>query len=249
MPIMTVGTGRALIPTGINYSDQKVLALGPIAYWPLTETSGTVAHCLVNPAQNGTYSSNVATWPVGAGIGDGNTAPIFDGANDWVQAFSATLAAAWAANCPTTGAVMIWTKAANLGMWTDGAIHYPCEFADLVNFDQIYNRKLDPSQLQMRHITNGGLNVQTRLDNPENATAWVLRVISWNSVAGRVTFYRNTNVLLQGPPNALAGTITAAQIGNRADGGVSRWHGPLANCAIFGYELLQAHVDDLYVVI
>ena len=86
MPVKTIGTGRGLMGGG-TYAD-RVMRYGPIAYWPLWEASGTVAHCLVNPLQNGTYNSPVQGWPPGTGIGDGNTAPWFDGATSFVNIFS-----------------------------------------------------------------------------------------------------------------------------------------------------------------
>ena len=50
-----LSTRRALLGGSGGYNE-KVLRTGPIAYWPQDETSGTVARCLVNPAQNGTYT-------------------------------------------------------------------------------------------------------------------------------------------------------------------------------------------------
>jgi len=91
---------------------ERVMATDPIAYWPLWETSGTVARCLINPAQNGAYNSNVSGWPPGPGIGDGNTAPFFDGTNDYVNPFSVTFRGRFNG---AEGTVMIWAKVANVG--------------------------------------------------------------------------------------------------------------------------------------
>lgn len=95
-----------LRPMGKPYY-KKVLSYSPTAYWPLWETSGNVAHCLVNSAQNGTYLRDVATMGTQTGIGDGNTAPMFDGVNDAVNIYSATLNGAWN---PALGTLMIWCK-------------------------------------------------------------------------------------------------------------------------------------------
>ncbi|GAI14148.1 unnamed protein product, partial [marine sediment metagenome] len=77
---------------GVLAYDDKVLGMDPIAYWPLSETSGLVANCLVNPAQNGVYTGVTLGQP---GIGDGNTAPYFDGTNDYVDVLTAAFIAAY----------------------------------------------------------------------------------------------------------------------------------------------------------
>jgi hypothetical protein len=95
-----------------------VLGLSPIAYWPLKEKSGTVAQCLVNAAQNGTYARNVTTMTTGEGIGDGNTAPLFDGVNDFVSIYSALFNTAWIG---AEGALIIWVKSLD---WTTDNLRY-----------------------------------------------------------------------------------------------------------------------------
>ena len=104
-----------LMPGGVSY-DQKVLGYGPIAYWPLWELSGTTAQCLVNPAQNGTYSGVTLGQE---GIGDGGQAPLFDGANDYVDIYSAALAAIFPYD---EGSFCGWMKVFNVGVWSDGAV-------------------------------------------------------------------------------------------------------------------------------
>lgn len=51
------GLGPALMrrPGGKSYT-KRVLGTEPTGYWPLTETSGDVAHCMVNEDLNGSYA-------------------------------------------------------------------------------------------------------------------------------------------------------------------------------------------------
>jgi hypothetical protein len=58
---------------------------GPIAYWPLKETSGTTATDLI-AARNGTYVGGVTLGSVAGISGDvGTTAPVFDGSTGYVS--------------------------------------------------------------------------------------------------------------------------------------------------------------------
>ena len=112
VPVSTPGGGAA------SYVS-RVLGFGPIAYWPLYESSGTTAACLVNAAQNGTYSADVSLWPPGPGIGDGNTAPEFDGATEWVNIDTAALVAAFNG---AEGSFLIWARVFNVGGTSSGCV-------------------------------------------------------------------------------------------------------------------------------
>lgn len=99
---------RLILPTAAHkdYID-RVLATNPIAYWPLDEKSGTVARCRVNPAQNALYPRDVSAMTIAEGIGDGNTAPHFNGTSDKVNLLTSALQSAWnGAECTIMG----WAK-------------------------------------------------------------------------------------------------------------------------------------------
>ena len=66
---------------------QSLLSLGPIAYWPLSETSGTVAHDLVGN-YNGTYIGGCTlaqSGPTDLIFGSASHAALFDGASGHVD--------------------------------------------------------------------------------------------------------------------------------------------------------------------
>ena len=101
----------------------KVLGIGggPIAYWPLSESSGTNA---VNEqgtaARDGTFARNVTTMGTGTGIGDGNTAPDFDGTNDYCDVYSVSFRDAFNG---AEGTVSLWAQVSGVGIWTDSTRH------------------------------------------------------------------------------------------------------------------------------
>jgi hypothetical protein len=100
---------------GGTYS-QEVLGYASIAYWPQSEASGTVAQCLVNAAENSTHRSDVSGWTPRDAIGDGTTTPFCGGVNDWVDTFSARLAAALNSAEDTT---LVWAKVESAAVWSD----------------------------------------------------------------------------------------------------------------------------------
>jgi hypothetical protein len=90
-----------------------------IAYWPLNETSGTNAVNMEGTAaRDAPYNSDVSTWPVATGIGDGGTAPTYDGTNDSVNIYSASLDGVFDGSEFT---ISLWFKVSAVGVWTDGA--------------------------------------------------------------------------------------------------------------------------------
>jgi hypothetical protein len=67
--------------------EENLLALDPLGYWPLNETTGTVAYDLAN-GYNGTYVGNVTlgqTGPPNAGFGSPNFGAAFDGTTAYVD--------------------------------------------------------------------------------------------------------------------------------------------------------------------
>ena len=244
MPVMKVGPGRALVGGGGETYDQKVLATGPIAYWPLWETAGVVAECLVSPLQNGTYSSNVATWPVGAGVGDGNTAPRFDGVADFVNVLTAPYIAAFNGNAGTTA---IWAQVDAVGVWTDGALRYAYNWNRDGN-NNIYNRKDNVNnQIRWRYLAGGVVNTNA----PASALlTWMHLAITWDSVANEVrTFYNGAQVGAPlAPLGVWAGALAAATIGAQTPVPALLWQGGLAHCAVWNTAQSPAIIATLALV-
>jgi len=242
VPLSSIGGG-----TRATYVS-KVLGTGPIAYWPLWETSGTVAQCLINPLQNGTYSSDVATWPPGTGIGDGNSAPFFDGTNDFVNIYSATLAGVFSG---TTGSIMSWARVANAGVWTDGLFHRIFTVgANANNMMGCFKRDLN-NQVMFQYHANAVNQTIVQLDN--TSTGWTCWIQTWDQPGANQWWgYRDGTVYGASPVGGLGVWVgplanTFCYIGQYS-GGVTRWHGWESNVAIWNRALSLGEAINLAMV-
>lgn len=232
----------ALYGGGLYY--QKVLRLNPIAYWPLWEASGTSAQCVVNPAQNGTYSSDVSGWPVGTGIGDGNTAPQFDGTNDYVGIHTAALEAGFDGGENT---VMAWAKVSGIGVWTDGvdriAVHL---WAD----DQNQQQFIKPSSNNWLQWLRWGNNV---LDGYSYTTMtdvdWMHLAVTISETDDEMKSYLNG--VQQGTTSDTLGAWTGAlaalgtTIGAGATTPSNLWSGQVAHVAVWSRILAADEILTL----
>ena len=241
------GPRRALLGGrvgGGSYAD-KVLSYGPIAYWQLNEKSGTEAVCSVNAAQNGTFARNVTTMTTGAGIGDGNTAPLFDGINDVVDVYSAALAAAYSQTIFTS---MVWFKVFNVGVWTDATNRKIVRFY-VDNNNQLGLYGIGDSTLYVVDEAGGTEVFMTDAGHAE--TGWVHAAITLDEVSNNIIFYLDGSVV-DNDTNAgtWAGPIhsAASVIGANNTTPTNPWHGHLAHVPIFDRVLTPTDIADLAVV-
>lgn len=242
---LLVGPRRALLRGGKRYTD-KVLGSNPIAYWPLNEKSGTVARCLVNPLQNGTYARDVSVMTTGAGIGDGNTAPFFDGANDVVNMSNATFLAAFNA-CRDLHTIMMWMRVANVGVWTDGTTRRTWQFVRDASEITTMERNSTNGRLRW-HSTWGAGGGNRDLDGLAN-TAWMHIVLSRSQVAGQAIPYYNGGPLAAiATPNLSLGGVISAFWGAANAVPAAAWHGWIQHCAVWNRALAPAEIAALYVV-
>ncbi len=235
---------------------QRVLATDPIAYWPLDEGQGTVAHCWVNSAQNGAYTGVTLGQP---GAGDGRTAPFYGGANGFTNIYTVSFRDAFGLyNDPTglldesEGTVMVWAKANDVGVWTDGADRYLLNlYVDSAN--QIYLRKTSVNNQLYWHyeagniVENQGIAGVTTID-------WFYMGITWSKstgASGEVRYYYNgvQPHAVEDTLGVWVGNLSAARtiIGARDTTPSYLWHGWLAHCAIWDRPLTPAQIADLVV--
>lgn len=222
---------------------QKVLGYNPIAYWPLTETSGTTAVCQVNAAQNGTYARDVSVMGTGVGIGDGNTAPDFDGTNDFVNIYSVTFRNAFDGDIGTAQA---WVFPDN---WADGSVRNILTLAaDADNFIDIL--KNGANAVRFRVKCNGVFNSYNYAVPVGERNLWLHCALtwSWGGVNTEVKCYiatdlKNTfNVAGQFTGN-LAATTTC--IGSANTTPANEYSGLESHCAVFATALGQSAITDL----
>lgn len=163
---------------------KKVLATGPIAYWPLDESAGTVARCLVNTAQNGTYTGVTLADDSTNGV-TGAPAPFFDGANDYVDVRTATLEAAWNAG-GAQWTIMSWFRVANAGVWTDGADRKMYTFRDSAA-DMVTLSKAMAANARIAVWTGGGVTENNSII--ASPVTWVCDVVVRDQAADEVRYY------------------------------------------------------------
>lgn len=221
---------------------KAILGLSPIAYWPLSDASGTAAVDVV-AGNNGTYT--------GVDLGQSQapfTCPFFDGANDRVNIYSAGLNTLYNRS---EGSLSIWSKVYDAGVWTDATNRFifnmtTTSTADLVKFQ--------------RTITNGVMTGQVTLDGTTSArnstsnssTAWIHWAVTWSKAADQVIVYKNgaqvgATLTSLGTPSGNALLNTSCAIGSSAGtSSAAVWNGWIAHAALWSRPLTPTEVANLY---
>jgi len=212
---------------GMTYAD-KVLLYSPIGYWKLDESSGTDVLDSSGNAFHGTESG--ITWSAD-GIGDGNTAALFDGNNDYADVFGAGLAAAWNT---TQGTLLAWfyNTDAELGLRMVASF----DEADAGDYAQIYQ-----SSTQRGGVKLGG-NSEASAAGVTNA--WRAIALAWN-VTGNVRRFSIDGETKAASAATLSGVLDLAHawIGRRNDG--RYWKGRIAHVAVFADAKSQDVLNSL----
>lgn len=219
----------------------RVKALAPIAYWPLWERSGTTAFDYSGNGRNGAYTGVDLGQP---GIGDGRTAPLFDGVNDSVNIYSASLAGAasmteLSMGCWVKVPSSVWSGAANsfvLHIGADSASNYARIFAPTT-----------ANTLRCNYVAGGtNINVSKSTFSP---TTWFHVLITVSKVNNRVRLY--VNGAQEGADatglGVFAGALnnTVCVIGAQSTTPASPISGTLAHTALWARELTAAEVASL----
>ncbi len=240
---MTIGQMMRLGAGGAGYAI-KVLKYSPIAYWPLWEAAGGVAECLVNPAQNGAYTGVTLGQP---GIGDGNTCPLFDGATDFVDIFTAGLQGAFDG---AEGTLMVWAKVFNVGVWTDAADRFLFRLEVDGNNYVFCAKTITNNRLFFRY-TAGGV-VEAQAVGGLTTIKWMCLGMTWSKLAGvngEVKYFFD-GVQQGATDTALgvwAGNLAAATtvIGTSDTAPLNLWHGWLAHAAVWDVALTPTEMAEL----
>lgn len=234
------------IPLVENGYFDKVLKYQPVAYWPLWEASGTAARNEIGSGMNGTYNSDVSGWPVGTGIGDGNSAPGFDGTNDYVDVYSSGFNSAFDGQL---GSVIAWFKVSGAGVWTDGVSHEVLHFGvDGNNF--IILRKTNANNAFGFYYEAN--NVQEGVTHTMSPTTWQHIALTWSLAADAVKAYLNGAQVgtTQSTLGTWAGNLSNAStlLGAYSKVPANAWSGNIAHVAVFDYVLPLTSVADLAVL-
>ena len=241
VPVWPVDNDGNYDPTfsGFRYAN-KVLALGPIAYWPLWEPAGLVAECLVNPLQNGAYTAVTLGQP---GIGDGRTSAFFDGATSFANMFSATLAGVFDGK---EGTATMWVRAVNAAYWADAAsIYFLVAEADANNF--LVFRKPAINTLRFQYNANAVLveKFMGGIVTPD----WINLAMTWSDTANQFRMYFQ-GVEIVGPvaPDTWAGAIISYLVGALNLVPAAVWHGYIAHTVVWDRALTTSEIVGISVV-
>ena len=226
---------------------ERVMLTNPIRYWPLWEPSGTVATELI-AADNGTYARDVATMTTGAGIGDGHTAPLFDGTNDFVNIYSAALNTAFSG---AAGSVLIWARVSAAGVWTDGTARTLLGIrADGNNYIRL-NKATTNNQLEWFYVANGTVESNTSVALSGTLSTFSVGM-TWDANAGangEVVYYLNgaSGGATDTDLGAWAWALSASEclIGAPATVGGLRWSGYIGPVGIWASALTPTQMASV----
>ena len=236
-------TGAGPSAAGGGYTS-KVLGIETanlIAYWPLSEAAGAVAdNAEGTAARDGAYDGPTLGQP---GIGDGATCPSFDGINDNVAIYSASLATAFDGD---KGTYSVWFKAAAIP--TTG---YICGFfVDGNNYFQVYRFNADTYRFKC--------NTAASFIGPAYAGftdgTWWNVVFTWlydGSANTDYEIFRNGSSIdaTQKSVGQLTGSIgNDSRIGTENAGGGNPYAGWIAHCAVWDKVLSDAQILALATV-
>lgn len=149
-------------------------------YWPLQETSGTVASAIASTA--GTFDGATVGTMVGQDAGVLGRAYLFDGLNDYVDIYSVALQNLFNSEA---GAVILFANVNSAGVWTDSTLRRA-----LI----ISNTSLTHSITLRRETTNNTLGLYSggRSQTVTTSTTEPFCMAStWNKTANEVKFFLN----------------------------------------------------------
>jgi len=225
---------------------RKVVYYRPIAYWPLWETGGTSARCLINPAQNGTYGGPTLGQTVTDSAGVSFLCPFFDGTNDYVNVQTAVFASALNGS---EGTAAVWCRVNAAAVWTDGSQRWALYTVDVADYNE-YISMIKSGSNQIRWRYNAGGTLEAVQNNAFSSTNWFHMAVTWSASADQMKAYINgaqegaTQTVL----GVWAGGVDTSIIGAQAAGPVTPWHGWLAHAAFWDRALAQADIADLATV-
>jgi hypothetical protein len=226
---------QSMSPTSVPYST-RVLALSPIAYWPLTENAGTVAIDATGNGRHGVYSGVVLG---GQTFLNGDRTPSFDGVNDYVNIYTPSIGTAFNINA---GSVSFWfnpnatqlasTTSYELLMFNDSAVTNGVRVFKTGVANQFFFRRAS----QTITVTI-------------SSAQWTHIAMTWDTAQNRLIAYVGGNQ--QGSPAASPNissftlTSTRATLGAHNTSGTLPFNGGMSNAAFWARELSSSEVANL----
>jgi hypothetical protein len=221
---------------------RQIFGSGLIALWPMDERSGSVAYDRSGNGRNGAHTG--VTLDYAAGI-RGSRAIYYDGANDYTNVYSASLAAAFNGN---EGTLMTWARVANAAVWTDGTVRVIARCcATVANNDYWIGRSTVNNELTCNAFI-GGASKERRISSLES-TGWMNIALTWSKTDDAVTAY------LDGVARSSIGELgtfvggldsTRTIIGAGATTPNNQWPGLIGPTLLCNYAATPAQIAAAY---
>ena len=236
---------------GNDYSDKVLSIARPnlVAYWPLSEKTGTNADNLEGTAaRDGTYANDVATMGTSAGIGDGRTAPVFTAASgDFVDIYSVSLNAAFDG---TEGTVSFWHRVIDEAGWDGGSFWrvFKIGVDDSTNAIRLVGDST-ASDLDFQYIADSAAENQQSAGNSQ--LTWTHYAITWSDTGDLVVYYQagaslGSDTTISTWSGDLA--TTDCVIGARTTTPTNAMTGEVAHFALWDAPLTLAQIVTLSIV-
>jgi hypothetical protein len=249
------GTTTGLCWIGLTAGNKEVYDSGALndANWTertatfVATTSIVYLKCgnVTNVAGQTSLFDSVSVVPLSPnGIGDGKNAPYFDGVNDFVNIYSAALAAAFNG---AEGTLMAWAKVSGAGVWTDGADRDIVFLAaDSNNYLQIRRQGGSNNKIQFVRKAGGTFNTPVGALNL-TTTDWIHLAFTWSETANLITAYSMGVATDAGVVAAQWGAVPAslARVGAHSTVPENPWSGTIAHVALFTRPLSPAQIASL----
>lgn len=215
-----------------------------VAYWPLWEASGAATADQSGNGRNGSYTG-VDLGQMG--IGDGRTAPFFDGVNDYCDVYSTSLRDAFNKD---EGTQLAWCKVNDTSVWGTASVRRITNFRTDANNRLSLTKPSGTNALTALYVAGG----VTKTINAVSVTSdgWLQVAMTWSKAVDEFKFY------LQGSQvgatvsglGTWVGTLgsTATLIGAGITTPTEVWHGWLAHVALWSTPLSGAQIAALAVM-
>lgn len=243
LPVYIVPGGGSLGGADTLAYTNKVIALSPIAYWPMAESSGLTALDASGNGRNGTYSAVTLGQ---TGIGDGRTAALFS--SSYVNIYSASLEGALSV---AEGTLSVWFQFQSAGIWTDAAARQFIQIRTDANNLVALRRTSTNNQLQSQYVA-GGTSKTVNITSVGGSVAWNHFALTWSKSADQMIAYINgaQSGAIQTGLGVWAGALssTLCLIGASTQTPGSPMSGLLAHAAVWASPLSAAQIATLAVV-
>jgi hypothetical protein len=231
---------------GVADYSQKVLNVfgsSLIAYLPRGEAAGTTA---TDAGPNGYNGADTNVTLGQAGIGDGRTAPSYNGSTSFTNWFSAGLQGAFNG---AEGTLLLWFKVASSGVWTDGVNRRLITLQVNASNRILLERAAANGQLDWTYSAGG--TAKGRSKTGLSATGWICIAETWSKSADQVIAYYNgvrEGAILTGL-GTFAGSLasTTTVIGAASTVPVAVWSGMIAHIALGNTALSATQIATLAV--